>query len=231
MTNLRVLAVIPARGGSKGLPRKNIVDLAGKPLIAWTIEASLNSKYITKTVVSSDDKEISSVAREYGLEVVQRPENLASDDATSESVVKHVVDFFRLNKEEFDVLILLQPTSPLRTSSDIDNAFLIKLENKATAVISVTQNDNKILKSFKYTSKGFLEGISNNSYPFTSRHKLPKTYLSNGAIYIVDVEEFIKRCSFLTDETVGYSMEASKSYDIDTQEDLAKIARLFDSRS
>ena len=104
MINLRVLAIIPARGGSKGLPRKNIIDLAGKPLISWTIEASMNSKFITKTVVSTDDNEISSVSRKYGVEVVLRPGKLARDGSTSESVVKHVVDFYRLNQEEFDVI-------------------------------------------------------------------------------------------------------------------------------
>jgi CMP-N-acetylneuraminic acid synthetase len=92
MTN-RILSIIPARGGSKGLPRKNIVDLVGKPLIAWTIEASLNSKYITKTVVSSDDIEILDISIKYGAGVVRRPSELANDIATSESVVKHSIDY------------------------------------------------------------------------------------------------------------------------------------------
>lgn len=230
MNKPRVLAIIPARGGSKGLARKNVIDLAGKPLIAWTIEASTNSKYITRTIVSSEDSEILSVSKKYGIEVVERPPDLASDDATSESVVKHVLDYLRLKNEEYDVLILLQPTSPLRTSSDIDNALAVKLETNATAVISITESDNKILKSFKYANNGFLEGIANNSYPFISRHKLPKTYLSNGALYIVDIGEFMKNCSFLTDKTIGYLMDNSKSVDIDTQEDLDKVAKIIHSK-
>ena len=101
----RILSIIPARGGSKGLPRKNIIDLAGKPLIAWTIEASISSKYITKTIVSSDDDEILEVSKKYGSEIVRRPDNLASDTATSESVVEHVIDYLKYKGEEFDIVV------------------------------------------------------------------------------------------------------------------------------
>ena len=131
----KVLAIIPARGGSKGLPRKNIADLAGKPLIAWTIEASLNSKYITKTMVSSDDKEILDISVEYGAEIIKRPENLASDDATSESVVKHAIDCLEATGEVFDIVVLLQPTSPLRNSKDIDNAIELMFSSDATSSV------------------------------------------------------------------------------------------------
>ena len=119
----RVLSIIPARGGSKGLSRKNIVNLAGKPLIVWTIEASLGSKYITKTVVSSDDKEILDISVEYGAEIIRRPDYLAGDTTTSESVVSHAIDYLQSTGEEFDIVVLLQPTSPLRNAKDIDNSF------------------------------------------------------------------------------------------------------------
>jgi CMP-N,N'-diacetyllegionaminic acid synthase len=223
----RILSIIPARGGSKGLPRKNIIDLAGKPLIAWTIEASISSKYITKTIVSSDDDEILEVSKKYGSEIVRRPDNLASDTATSESVVEHVIDYLKSIGEEFDLIILLQPTSPLRTFSDINRAFEIVFDSDATALISVTEIDNKFLKSFKENSNGFLKSVSNNEYPFMRRQDLPITYIGNGAIYIIMMDEFMKKLSFLTDRTAPYIMDVAKSLDIDTFSDVQKASDIL----
>jgi len=216
----KVLAIIPARGGSKGLPRKNILDLANKPLIAWTIEASLNSKYIAKTIVSSDDDEILEVSRSYGAEILKRPAEFATDTASSEIVVKHAI---KSSSEIFDYIILLQPTSPLRDVENIDNAFENLFKGDATALISVCEIDNKILKAFKENEDGFIEGVSNNKYLFMRRQDLPKTYLSNGAIYIIKVSEFMKNDSFYTNKTISYCMDEVKSIDIDTKEDLEKV--------
>ncbi|MDB2696967.1 acylneuraminate cytidylyltransferase family protein, partial [Alphaproteobacteria bacterium] len=162
----RVLSIIPARAGSKRLPRKNLIDLAGRPLIAWTIEASLNSKYITKTVVSSDSEEILKIAKEYGADIIKRPSVLANDTASSESVVAHALESI---EEEFNFVVLLQATSPLRNTKDIDNSFEKLFRENVTALISVCETDNKILKAFKENEKGFLEGLSNNKYPFMRR--------------------------------------------------------------
>ncbi len=223
----KIVAIIPARGGSKGLPRKNIIDLAGKPLIAWTIEASLKSKYITKTIVSSEYEEILNFSKNYGADVIERPDNLASDTATSESVVDHMIDFLQCNGEEFDILVLLQPTSPLRTSIDIDSAFETMFDNNSTAIISVFETDNKILKSFKYGVNGYIEGISNNKYPFMRRQDLPKTYMPNGAIYIVNIDAFRASRGFMTDRTSCYVMPITRSLDIDTELDLRSIERII----
>jgi CMP-N,N'-diacetyllegionaminic acid synthase len=220
MINPRVLAIIPARGGSKGLPRKNIIDLAGKPLIAWTIEASLKSKYITKTIVSSDDKEILSISKEYGAEVIKRPDHLASDYATSESVVKHVIDYLESIGEMFDIVVLLQPTSPLRSYKNIDSAFEVMFDSKATAVISVYEVDNKMLKTFSKNNSGFLYGISNNKYSFMRRQDLPKIYMPNGSIYIINTKSFKEVNSFMTNKTLSYIMSKEKSRDIDERIDL-----------
>ncbi len=223
----KILAIIPARGGSKGLPRKNIIDLNGKPLIAWTIEASLNSKYISKTVVSSDDDEILNISEKYNSETIKRPSELALDTTSSEAVIKHVVEDLKQKNQEFDYIILLQPTSPLRNSENIDNAFdLLFKKNKATAVISVCEIENKLLKAFKQDDEGFIEGVSNNKYPFMRRQDLPKTYLSNGAIYIIRVDEFIKYNSFLTNKTISYIMNKNNSMDIDTKKDI-EMARIL----
>lgn len=189
----KILSIIPARAGSKGLPGKNIIDLAGKPLIAWSIEASLNSKYITKTLVSSDGDNILDVAQAYGADVLKRPFEFASDSASSESVLQHAL---KETDEDYEYIILLQPTSPLRDTKDIDKAFEKLFSTDATALISVYETDNKILKAFKEDGNGYIEGISNNQYPFMPRQNLPKTYISNGAIYIIKVDEFLKITAF-----------------------------------
>ena len=220
----KVLAIIPARGGSKGLPRKNIIYLAGKPLIAWTIEASLDSKYITKTIVSSDSDEILEVAKRYGSEILKRPDELATDISSSEVVVKHTLESI---KEKFDYVVLLQPTSPLRDTNDIDSAFEKLFSLDATALISVCECDNKILKTFKENELGYIEGISNNKYPFMRRQDLPKTYMSNGAIYIIKVDDFFKNNSFFTDKTISFIMDEVKSMDIDVRDDLNKVERFI----
>jgi len=224
----KVLAIIPARGGSKGLPRKNILNLNGKPLIAWTIESSLKSKYIAKTIVSSDDDEILEISKKYGAGILKRPKELATDTASSEVVVKHAIESIN---ENFDYIILLQPTSPLRDVENINNAFENLFEEDATALISVCKIDNKILKAFKKNKDGFIEGISNNEYPFKRRQDLPKTFISNGAIYIVKVDKFLENNSFLTDKTISYMMNEIESIDIDSMKDLEKTNRLIDDKT
>lgn len=217
----RILGIIPARGGSKGLSRKNILPLNGKPLISWTIESSLKSKYITTTIVSSEDTEILNISKEFGAEILVRSEELAQDSSSSEVVVSDVLS--QLKKHRFDYLILLQPTSPLRTSEDIDNAFDLFFKSDADALISMKKIDNKILKAFTKNEDGYLNGISNNTYPFLRRQDLPETYLSNGAIYIIEVKKFLENKSFFTNKTISYLMDDIKSIDIDTKEDLEKV--------
>ncbi|MBA5248788.1 MAG: acylneuraminate cytidylyltransferase family protein [Gammaproteobacteria bacterium] len=216
----KILSIIPARGGSKGLSRKNIINLAGKPLIAWTIEASLNSKYITKTVVSSDDKEILDISLGCGSEIIKRPDSLAIDSATSESVVRHAIDYLESTGEMFDIIILLQPTSPLRSFKDIDSAFEVMFDSAATAVISTCEFNSKTLKTLIENSNGFLEGVSNNKYPFMRRQDLPKVYMPNGSIYIINTKSFLAENSFITSKTANYIASKKSSVDIDTLADL-----------
>ena len=221
------LSIIPARGGSKGLKRKNILNLNSKPLIGWSIEASIKSKYITKTIVSSEDDEILNIAKQYNITTIKRPYFLALDDSTSESVVKHSIESL---SKMFDFIVLLQPTSPLRDEEDIDKAIELLLKEKATALISVKEVDNKILKAFIEDENHFIKGIHNNSYPFMPRQKLPKTYLSNGAIYITKTEDFLKNNSFFTDKTIKYTMSEEKSLDIDTKEDFDKVSKIMEHK-
>ena len=134
----RVIAVIPARGGSKGIPRKNIRPLLGKPLIAYTIEAALKSKRIDRVVVSTEDEEIAEISQRWGAEVVRRPEELARDDSPSVDTILHAVDWFEEQGERFDIVVMLEATSPLRKEDDLDNAIglLIKNLDKADSLVS-----------------------------------------------------------------------------------------------
>jgi CMP-N-acetylneuraminic acid synthetase len=225
----KIVAIIPARGGSKGLPRKNIIDLAGKPLIAWTIEASLNSKYITTTVVSSDDDEILEIANNFGVDSIKRPNSLATDASLSESVVRHAIDTLEASGKVFDYIILLQPTSPLRNNSDIDNSFDYFFKTPATSLISVNEIENKILKAFVVFDNNYIKSISNKKYPFMRRQDLPKTVISNGAIYIVNVNTFKEESKFLTDKTLHYVMSKNRSIDIDSLQDLIECRRILDT--
>ena len=216
---MKVIAIIPARGGSKGIPRKNLVNFSGKPLMQWTIEAALESKYITDVVVSSDDDEILNEAQKNKkVLALKRPIELAQDTSKTEPVLTHVLD--SLNEIKYDYLILLQPTSPLRTSEDIDFAFEKLQNSEATSLISVCELEHHPYKSFKVDEKGYLQGIINNNYPFYPRQELPKTYRANGAIYIIEVSAFLKKNTLLTNKTTHFEMSIESSLDIDTFDDI-----------
>ncbi|WP_343330105.1 acylneuraminate cytidylyltransferase family protein [Polaribacter staleyi] len=216
---MKVIAIIPARGGSKGIHRKNLVNFSGKSLMQWTIEAALESKYITDVVVSSDDDEILNEAQK-NKEVLalKRPIELAQDTSKTEPVLTHVLE--SLNGMKYDYLILLQPTSPLRTSEDIDFAFEKLLSSEATSLISVCELEHHPYKTFKVDEKGYLQGIINNNYPFYPRQELPKTYRANGAIYIIEVAAFLNKNTLLTNKTTHFEMSIESSLDIDTINDL-----------
>ena len=216
---MKVLAIIPARGGSKGIPRKNMINFLGKPLIQWSINAALNSSIITDVIVSSDDDEILELAKKHTqVKTIKRPKELAEDNSRTEPVLVHALK--NIKDVKYDYLILLQPTSPLRKAIDIDEAFNKLIIEKANSLISVCSIEHHPFKSFKISEKGFLQGIINNDYPFIPRQKLPKTYRANGAIYIIKVKDFLKEKSLLTNKTTFFAMSKEKSLDIDTLEDI-----------
>ncbi len=213
------LAVIPARCGSKGLPGKNIMPLHGKPLIAWSIDAALSSRYISDTVVSSDCEEILSVARKYNALALKRPKELALDSSPSEPLITHAIESLEKEGRFYDFVVLLQPTSPLRDSKDIDNAIESMLNKRGNASISVYEPSHSPFKAFVTKENGFLKGIVDDDKPFMRRQDLPSVYLTNGAIYIVSTEMFLKTQRLFTDKTVPYVMPIEKSIDIDTIDD------------
>ena len=223
-----ILALIPARGGSKGLPRKNIRPLLGKPLIAWTIEQAKASKYIDRVVVSTDDEEIAEIARKYGAEVpFMRPKELATDEAKGIDVVLHAISFFEREYGNDFVLVYLQPTSPLRTTEDIDNALDELFNNpKAEAVVSVCECEHHPLwcgvLSEDRCMKNFLQPEVLNK----NRQELPKYYRLNGAIYVGKVFYIKKNKNFFGENTYAYIMPSIRSVDIDTIVDF-KLAEIL----
>jgi CMP-N,N'-diacetyllegionaminic acid synthase len=227
--NKTFLAIIPARGGSKRLPRKNVLNLNGKPLIAWSIEAGIKSNYIDEVMVTTDDDEIEEVSKKYGATVpFKRPEELADDYATRPEVIKHTIEYYRdeLGKN-FDYLVFLQPTSPLRDAKDIDSAIEFLFQKNGDAVVSVCELEHPIhwsgtLLEDKNMSK-FLDNVAVQS----RSQDLEKYYRLNGAIYICDVQKFLEEgCVFLKDNIYAFEMAQKKSVDIDTKLDF-KIAEVL----
>ena len=214
--SLNILAIIPARGGSKGLPRKNVLPLLGMPLIGYTIEEAKKSEYITRIVVSTDDEEIAKVSLKYGAEVpFMRPKGLAGDKTSTNEVIKHVVNFIESNEAKLpDIICLLQCTSPLRTASDIDNTIEKMITTNSDSAVSVCE-----VESNPYWTNIFngnkLEYFLKEGKNITRRQDLPKIYEINGAVYVAKTESFIKYKTLETENTTGYIMEKEKSIDID----------------
>jgi CMP-N-acetylneuraminic acid synthetase len=225
---MKVIAIIPARGGSKGIHRKNIINFLGKPLIQWSIEAALASSIITDVVVSSEDDEILEYANKTkGVICLKRPNELALDDSRTEPVLMHAIE--NLEEKNYDYLILLQPTSPLRTSKDIDEAFEKLITGEANSLISVCGIEHHPYKSFKVDDKGYLQGVINNDFPFFPRQELPKVFRANGAIYIIKLKDFVKNGSLFTDKTIHYKMNKEKSLDIDVIQDIKHVEKNADN--
>ena len=210
--NRTFLAIIPARGGSKRLPQKNILDLCGKPLIAWTIEASLKSKFITKTIVTSDDEEILRISKEFGAETIKRPKELASDTSTTFDTIKHVIQ----NIKNYDYIVLLQPTSPLRTSNHIDESINLLEVKNADAIISVCQMEHNPLWSNTLNKDQNMKNFLKDEVINKRSQDLETYYRLNGAIYICDTKKLLENNSFFLNENIyAYLMDKNKSIDID----------------
>ena len=214
-----ILAIIPARGGSKGIPHKNIIDLCGKPLIAYTIEAALKSKYIDYVLVSTDDEQIASVAKKYRAQVpFMRPAELASDTARTLDAILHSINTLKDMGKRFSDLVLLQPTEPLRTSTDIDRAIELYYENNRQSLVSVSEVDDHpiLIRTIEGNRLKPLLNVSSTC----RRQDMPKYYRVNGCIYINPIEEINESTSF-NDNSIPYVMEKNHSVDIDELSDLA----------
>lgn len=225
----RFLAVIPARAGSKRLPGKNRRLLGGKPLVQWTIEAARAVPEIDTVCVSTDDKAITTLASDLGLDVpFIRPAHLSSDTANSVDVVRHALEWYRRNAGEvFDYVILLQPTSPLRTAEHIREAIAALKRHDAAAIVSVCPMSHSPLWANTLPENDSLTGFLPEMVKGRRSQDLPTYYRLNGAIYIVRTERFLTDEAFLLpDACFAYRMPESVSVDIDSEQDL-RLAEAF----
>ena len=220
----KVLALIPARGGSKRLPQKNILPLNGKALIGWSIDAARDSRFIDQILVSTDDQEIADIASLFGAWVPElRSQNLSSDTAKTESVLLYILEKFGA---DVDVLILLQPTSPLRTAKHIDEALELFTEKKASSVVSVTPCDHSPMWSNTLPEDGVMVDFLRPEMLARSQD-LDTFYRLNGAVYIFDAHELLEQKEIrYTSKTFAYLMDNRLSLDIDTEFDF-ELAEFF----
>jgi CMP-N,N'-diacetyllegionaminic acid synthase len=226
----RILAIIPARGGSKGLPGKNIRIIAGKPLIAWTVEQAKKSIYIDKLVVSTDDDKIAMVAKDYGVDVpLLRPSKYAQDDSPSFEAVLHEIGELEKRGEAFDYLLLLEPTSPLRKYDDIDNALTTLLTSKnAESLISVGEihmEHPSIVK--KVNSKGYLVPYNQDSASVFQRQQMDRALFPYGVIYGCKIDAYKEQKSFYLENTVPFNIERWQNYEIDDSLDFFIVEQIM----
>ena len=212
-----MIAIIPARGGSKGLPGKNIRDLDGMPLICHTIKSALESESITRVIISTDDDDIAIVAKECGAEVpFNRPSKLAKDNSMVMDAYLYTIDrLVEMENITIDSFIALLPTAPLRRSHDIDMAVEIFNLNKADSVIRVTEPDAPAEWYRRIDNDGILRDYFPNTNTIKNRQEFNKSYIPNGAIYIFNVEKLRLSRQYYMDKTYPYVMPRSRSADID----------------
>ena len=217
----RCLGVIPARGGSKRLPRKNIMMLAGKPLIQWTIEAGLESNAIDRLIVSTDDTEIAEVARACGVDVpFMRPAELASDVSNSYVVLEHAHQTLREQGEEYAYIVMLQPTSPLRTSMHIDEAAKLLEEKGANGVLGVTEIDHPVEWCNTLPDSLEMSGFIKASVANSQSQQFEKRYCLNGAVYITSINKMHEENSHIYGCSMfAFIMKKCDSIDIDNDID------------
>ena len=224
----RILAIIPARGGSKGIKNKNIAALAGKPLLQWTIEAAQKSKYVDRTVLSSDDPQIQEIAELLGCEVpFTRAAHLATDEASTIDVLVDVLE----RVAGFDVVVLLQPTSPLRTAEDIDSCLNLMMQDGAPSVVSLCAVEDHPALVVKFQNENqitpFLPHPSSQSL---RRQDLPGAFRLNGAVYAAKIPWLFRERSFTAQGSVGFVMPKRRSIDIDDRDDLFTAEQLLSNQ-
>lgn len=226
--NPKVLGIIPARGASKSIPRKNIAPLAGKPLIAWTIETALSANALDRVIVSTEDEEIAETALRYGAEVpFKRPLELAGDETPGIEPIIHAVSWLQLNDDyNPDYVMVLQPTSPLRSKEDIVEAITLRRVKSAEAVVSVFKAPYHPYWMKVIDENGCLKDFIDLDQEYSSRQFLPPVYALNGAIYLIKREILMERKTLFPPGAIGYEMPVERSVDIDEPWDF-QVAELL----
>ncbi len=225
--NNRVVCIIPARGGSKGLKGKNIKDLLGKPLIAYSIEHAKESKYIDRVIVSTEDSVIAEISKKYGAEVpFIRPKELATDDSSAMDVLLHAIDWIESREKDlFDIIVLLHVTAPLRSVKDIDNCIELLVDKKADNVFSVAEaNRNPYFNMVEVCQDGMVKLVKNGN--FATRQSAPEVYDMNASIYVWWKDTLKEKKSTLCEKSQIYIMPKERSVDIDDETDF-KVAEMF----
>lgn len=219
----KILAIIPARGGSKGIPSKNIIEIYGKPLIQYSIESANSSKYIDRTIISTDDLKIKEVAEQCGGDVpFLRPKELAQDTSKTIDCLVHGVEWLKNMGEEYDYLILLQNTVPLRKGHHIDEAIERLIDSEERSLVSITEVEENPVLIRTLNEDGTVKNMLNISSTIR-RQDFPKFYRVDGAIYIQKLDEEFNLDTSLNDGKLAYIMKEGYSVDIDTYLDIKKI--------
>jgi len=223
----RVLGVIPARGGSKGIPRKNLRVVLGKSLIAWTIDEAKKSRYIDRLILSSEDAEIIRIARESGCDVpFVRPPELADDDTPGIEPVLHALE----QLPEYDYVVLLQPTSPLRTSEDIDGCLELCEQQGAPACVSVRRSRENPYWTFRIGPDGCMSPVVSNGNHSGRRQDYPIFFVLNGAVYVCRPDWLKRTRAFVAADTIAYVMPEERSLDIDEEKDFRCFVSLIQGK-
>ncbi|PKA82114.1 N-acylneuraminate cytidylyltransferase [Ulvibacter sp. MAR_2010_11] len=226
---MKILGLIPARGGSKGIPDKNKKLLGGKPLLQYTMEAALASKHLDKVVFSSEDAALIDLAKSMGVEVpFVRPAHLSGDTSGSLEVVQHALNFFLDTGESFDAVCLLQVTTPFRTASDIDSAIEKFISERNDALISVQKVPHQYNPHWVFTlsEKGDLQLASGDIEIIKRRQDLPEAFIRDGAIYITKTDVLLKEHSFFGQSLSYFETNAARHVNIDTPEDWERAEQL-----
>lgn len=229
---MKILAIIPARGGSKRLPGKNIKVLNGKPLVQWTIESAIGVDEVKRVVVSTDSQEIADISMKAGAEVpFLRPGELATDTSSTSDVIKHTLDFYKNIGEEYDFILLLQPTSPLRNVLHNKQAIELLKSKRADAVVSLCECEHSPLWANTLADDLSMNNFIRDELKATRSQDLPKYYRLNGAIYLSRVTRFYQEKSlFLSSNIYGYKMNNESSVDIDHELDFLLAETIFKYR-
>lgn len=231
---MRVLGLIPARGGSKGVPGKNIRPLCGKPLLAYTAESALAAETLSRVVLSTDDEAIAGVGRELGLEVpFMRPAELAQDASPTLPVVRHALMELAAEGDDFDAVCLLQPTNPLRRRSDIDGSVRLLIDTGADSVVSVLAVPHEYNPHWVYLEdeEGFIRLATGGADPVSRRQDLPGAFHRDGTVYVTRSEVVLEAGSLYGNKVRPFRIDPEWSVNIDTEDDWNKAERLLESIS
>jgi len=210
---MSILALIPARGGSKGIVRKNIKLLSGKPLINWTIETANKTKFIDKLIVSTDDLEISQIAKKAGAEVpFIRPDEISRDDTPGIEPALHAIKQI----PDFEWLLLLQPTSPLRSVEDIEGIISFCRKNNSPSAVSICEVNQHPYHMYHRGKNLNLQPFIKDRPKFSGRQDFSPLYITNGALYFAKIDWLLKKKSFISLETLGFEMPIDRSIDLDS---------------